>query len=88
MEFPFKSSLTQLELSPTTSDLFWKEKISRAIKEESSISAVKEYAELLLQLATQRQGCIRGLVKELLVTKNIKIPDNELDNPEIKSKET
>jgi len=83
MEFVFKSSLKKLELSPTTSDLFWKEKISRAIKEESSINNVKEYAELLLQLATQRQGCIRGLVKELLATKNIKIPDSELDNPEI-----
>jgi hypothetical protein len=88
MEFEFTSSLKELELSPTTSDLFWKEKISRAIKEECSISTVKEYAELLLQLATQRQGCIRGLVKELLATKNIKIPDSELDNPEIKSQET
>ena len=88
MEFEFKSSLAQLELSPTTSDLFWKEKVSRAIKEERSLSIVKEYAELLLQLATQRQGCIRGLVKELLANKNIKISDSELDNPEIKSKET
>ena len=76
--------LGKLELDPGLDDLFWKERIQRAINETTSVSALKQYSTLLLGLCTQRQGVIKGLVKELLTTKNLKIDDSELANPELK----
>ena len=76
--------LGKLELDPGLDDLFWKERIQRAINETTSVSTLKQYATLLLELCTQRQGVIKGLVKELLTTKNLKIDDSELANPELK----
>ena len=77
--------LSRLELDPGLDDLFWKEKVSRAIKDETSIATLRKYADLLLTLAVQRQGVIKGLAKELLTTKNLKICDSELVNPDFKS---
>lgn len=78
--------LGKLELSPGLDDLFWKERIQRAINETTSVDTLKQYTTLLLGLCTQRQGVIKGLVKELLTTKNLKIDDSELANPEINVK--
>ena len=78
--------LSKLELSPGLDDLFWKERIQRAINETTSVDTLKQYTTLLLGLCTQRQGVIKGLVKELLTTKNLKIDDSELANPEINVK--
>ena len=75
--------LGKLELAPGLDDLFWKEKIQRIINETTSVNTLRQYATLLLGLCTQRQGVIKGLVKELLTTKNLKIDDSELTNPEI-----
>lgn len=75
--------LGKLELAPGLDDLFWKERIQRAINETTSVDTLKQYTTLLLGLCTQRQGVIKGLVKELLTTKNLKIDDSELANPEI-----
>ena len=75
--------LGQLELDPGLDDLFWKERIQRAINETTSVDTLKQYTTLLLGLCTQRQGVIKGLVKEVLTTKNLKIADSELANPEI-----
>lgn len=75
--------LDKLELAPGLDDLFWKEKIQRIINETTSVNTLKQYSTLLLGLCTQRQGVIKGLVKELLTTKNLKIDDSELANPEI-----
>jgi hypothetical protein len=79
--------LSTLELNPGLDDLFWKEKIQRAINETTSIDILKQYSTLLLGLCTQRQGVIKGLTKELLTTKNLKIDDSELINPEINLKD-
>jgi hypothetical protein len=75
--------LGKLELAPGLDDLFWKEKIQRIINETTSVNTLRQYSTLLLGLCTQRQGVIKGLVKELLTTKNLKIDDSELANPEI-----
>ena len=75
--------LGKLELDPGLDDLFWKERIQRAINETTSVDTLKQYATLLLGLCTQRQGVIKGLVKELLTTKSLKIDDSELANPQI-----
>lgn len=81
-------SLKPLELEPSVADLFWKEKVARAIKEDTSITRIQEVANLLLDLSVQRQGVIRGLVKEILTTKNVVVPDSEIANPDITSQET
>lgn len=75
--------LGKLELDPGLDDLFWKERIQRAINETTSVDTLKQYSTLLLGLCTQRQGVIKGLAKELLTIKNLKINDSELANPEI-----
>ena len=77
--------LSKLELDPGLDDLFWKEKVSRAIKDENSVVALRKYCDLLLTLCTQRQGVIKGLAKELLTTKNLKVPDSEFVNPNLES---
>jgi len=38
-------------------------------------------ATLLTQIATQRQGVIRGLVKDLFVIKGVTVDPNDLTNP-------
>ena len=76
--------LGKLELDPGLDDLFWKERIQRAINETTSVDTLKQYSKLLLGLCTQRQGVIKGLAKELLTIKNLKIDDSELANPELK----
>lgn len=75
--------LGKLELDPGLDDLFWKERIQRAINETTSIDTLKQYSTLLLGLCTQRQGVIKGLAKELLTIKKLKIDDSELANPEV-----
>jgi hypothetical protein len=75
--------LSKLELDPGLADLFWKEKVQREINENTSIKELRQYASLLLSLAVQRQGIIKGLAKELLTIKHLLIDDSELANPEI-----
>jgi hypothetical protein len=75
--------LSKLELDPGLGDLFWKEKVQREINENTSVNELRQYASLLLSLAVQRQGIIKGLAKELLTIKHLSIDDSELANPEI-----
>jgi hypothetical protein len=74
--------LENFDITPTVNDLFWKEKNKRLIEECGSISQLKEIATLLLEIATQRQGVIKGLMKEVLL-KGIKIDENEVLNPSL-----
>lgn len=74
--------LTQFQIEPTLDDKFWLEKIKRSIQECDSVSTLKEMATLLAQIATQRQGVIRGLVQDMFIFNNIAVEDN-LDNPQI-----
>ena len=76
--------LHKFEIDPSMDDLFWEEKIKRSIQECNSVSALKEMATLLARIATQRQGIIKGLVKDIHIFNNVLIDANEIANPEIK----
>ena len=77
--------LTQFQIEPTLDDKFWEEKIKRTIQECDSVSTLKEIATLLARIATQRQGIIKGLVKDIHIFNNVLIDQNDISNPEIKS---
>ena len=76
--------LHKFEIDPSMDDLFWEEKIKRSIQECNSVSALKEMATLLARIATQRQGIITGLVKDIHIFNNVLIDNNEFANPEVK----
>jgi hypothetical protein len=46
---------------------------------------LKEMATLLAQIATQRQGCIRGLVQDMFIFHNVAVNQDDLANPQVKS---
>jgi hypothetical protein len=75
--------LTKFQIEPSLDDKFWLEKTKRAIQECNSVSALKEMATLLAQIATTRQGCIRGLVQDIFIFNKIAIDQNDLANPQI-----
>lgn len=79
--------LSQFDITPSTEDLFWKEKMLRFINECNSVSDLKEVATLLTTIATQRQGVIRGLVKDIMIFNHVLIDDTDLTNPERPQKE-
>lgn len=73
--------LHKFDIEPSIDDLFWEEKIKRSIQECNSVSALKEMATLLARIATQRQGVIKGLVKDIHVFNSISVDLNDLSNP-------
>ena len=73
--------LHKFEIDPSMDDLFWEEKIKRTIQECNSVSTLKEMATLLARIATQRQGVIRGLIKDIHVFNSISVDLNDLSNP-------
>jgi DNA repair exonuclease SbcCD ATPase subunit len=68
-----------------TQDNLGLEKIKRSIEECNSVSTLKEMATLLAQIATQRQGVIRGLVQDMFIFNNVAINQDDLANPTVKS---
>ncbi len=78
--------LTKFQIEPTLDDKFWLEKIKRSIEDCNSVSALKEMATLLAQIATQRQGIIRGLVQDMFIFNNIYIDRDDLANPHVNPK--
>ena len=75
--------LTALQIEPTLDDKFWEEKVKRSIQDCDSVSALKEMATLLVRIATQRQGVIRGLVQDVFIFNNKSVDENDLANPEV-----
>ena len=75
--------LTQFQIEPSIDDKFWEEKVKRSIQECNSVSALKEMATLLLRIATQIQGCIRGLVQDMFIFNNIAVNQDDLANPKV-----
>jgi hypothetical protein len=75
--------LTQFQIEPSIDDKFWEEKVKRSIQECNSVSALKEMATLLLRIATQRQGCIRGLVQDMFIFNNKVVEQDDLANPPV-----
>jgi hypothetical protein len=76
--------LTKFQIEPSMEDKFWHEKIKRTIEDCNSVSTLKEIATLLAQIATQRQGVIRGLVQDMFIFNNVSVDDTDLTNPDIK----
>lgn len=77
--------LTKFQIEPSLSDKFWHETIKRTISECNSVSTLKEIATMLAQIATTRQGVIRGLVQDMFIFNNVVIDQDDLANPPIKS---
>jgi hypothetical protein len=42
---------------------------------------------MLAQIATTRQGVIRGLVQDMFIFNNVSVNEDDIANPPIKSKE-
>lgn len=79
--------LTQFQIEPTLDDKFWLEKIKRTIDDCNSVSTLKEMATMLAQIATMRQGVIRGLVQDIFIFNNVAINQDDLVNPPLKSEQ-
>ena len=77
--------LTKFEIEPSLSDKFWNEKVKRSIQECDSVSTLKEMATLLAQIATNRQGVIRGLIQDMFIFNNVAVDQDDLANPQVKS---
>jgi len=78
-------SLEKFQIEPTLDDKFWLEKIKRSIQDCDSVATLKEMATLLAQIATQRQGVIRGLVQDMFIFQNVSINQDEIANRQIES---
>lgn len=75
--------LTKFQIEPSMEDNFWLEKIKRSIEDCNSVNDLKQMAALLAQIATQRQGVIRGLVQDLFIFQGVAIHQDSLSNPEV-----
>ena len=80
-------SLEKFQIEPSLDDKFWEEKVKRSIQECNSVATLKEMATLLVRIATQRQGVIRGLVQDMFIFQNVSINQDDIANPQIKSEE-
>ena len=78
-------SLEKFQIEPTLDDKFWLEKIKRSIQDCDSVGTLKEMATLLAQIATQRQGVIRGSVQDMFIFQNVSINQDDIANPPIDS---
>jgi len=79
--------LQKFDIEPSINDMFWEETVKRSIQECNSINTLKEMATLLARIATQRNGVIKGLVKDMKLFNGVSINMNDLANPEIKASE-
>lgn len=75
--------LSKFEIEPSLDDKFWEEKVKRSIQECNSVESLKEMATLLLRIATQRQGVIRGLAQDIFVFNKMSINQDDLANPSL-----
>jgi hypothetical protein len=76
--------LSKFDIEPSLNDKFWEEKVKRSIQDSTSVKELREIATLLVTIATQRQGVIRGLVKDIHIFNNVVVDDAAVTNPEIK----
>jgi hypothetical protein len=76
--------LSKFDIEPSLNDKFWEEKVKRSIQDSTSVRELREIATLLVTIATQRQGVIKGLVKDMHVFNNVVVDPADITNPEIK----
>jgi len=79
--------LSQFQIEPTLDDKFWLEKVKRSIQDCNSVDALKEMATLLAQIATNRQGVIRGLIQDMFIFNNVAIEPDAIVNPQVPESE-
>ena len=79
MEFKYVP-LTHFDLEPTLDDKFWLEKVKRMVKETDDRETLKEVAVMLAEIATKRQGVVRGLIKDLHEFMAVNVTGAEMDN--------
>jgi len=79
--------LSQFQIEPTLDDKFWLEKVKRSIQDCDSVSALKEMATLLAQIATNRQGVIRGLIQDMFIFNNVAVEPDAVVNPQVPESE-
>ena len=79
--------LTQFQIEPTLDDKFWLEKVKRSIEDCNSVSTLKEMATLLAQIATNRQGVIRGLIQDMFIFNNVAVEPSDVTNPQVPGSE-
>ena len=79
--------LSQFQIEPTLDDKFWLEKVKRSIQDCNSVDALKEMATLLAQIATNRQGVIRGLIQDMFIFNNVAIEPDAVINPQVPESE-
>lgn len=76
--------LSKFDIEPSLNDKFWEEKVKRSIQDSTSVKELREIATLLVTIATQRQGVIKGLVKDMHVFNNVVVDPADITNPEIR----
>lgn len=86
MEETNYTPLAKFDIEPSLSDKFWLEQIKRSIQECNSVKDLKEMATLLAKIATQRQGVIKGLVKDMQLFNAVNINPDDLANPSVVTK--
>ena len=79
--------LSQFQIEPTLDDKFWLEKVKRSIQDCDSVGALKEMATLLAQIATNRQGVIRGLIQDMFIFNNVAVEPDAIVNPQVPESE-
>jgi hypothetical protein len=76
--------LSAFDIEPSLNDKFWEKKVKRSIQDSTSVKELREIATLLVTIATQRQGVIKGLVKDMHVFNNVVVDPADITNPEIR----
>ena len=72
--------LGEMDISPSIDDLFWQEKVKRAINDTSSASALRDISVLLLELTVKRQAIVRSLIKDMFELHGITITHAGLED--------
>jgi len=84
LEFNTYVPLSKFDIEPSLNDKFWEEKVKRSIQDSTSVRELREIATLLVTIATQRQGVIKGLVKDIHVFNKVVVDPADITNPEVK----
>ena len=72
--------LSNFKIEPSLDDLFWQEKIKRAIKETDSRAQLKEIATMLVEISIKRQAVVRALINDMFELHGIQISDANMES--------
>jgi len=75
--------LSEFKIEPSMSDLFWQEKVKRAIKDTDSKETLREIATMLCEISIKRQAVVRALIRDMFELQGVHITGAEMDVPEL-----